>query len=69
MVEDPNILNNINVNLRNVKTEQDGTAAEEGIRSTLSRAHGFDPKDDNDKRSPGSGLKLRLASGAWRGFD
>lgn len=47
MVEDPNILNNINVNLRNVKTEQDGTAAEEGIRSTLSRAHGFDPKDDN----------------------
>ena len=40
MVEDPNILNNINVNLRNVKTEQDGTAAEEGIRSTLSRAYG-----------------------------
>ncbi len=40
-------LNNIDVELKNVSTEEDGTDAEEGLRSTLSRLHGFSPDDEN----------------------
>ncbi|MDE6503145.1 MAG: ABC transporter permease [Muribaculaceae bacterium] len=42
---DPSI-SEISVVLKNVKTEQDGEYAEDGIRETLSRAHNFDKDDD-----------------------
>ena len=47
-MEDPNILNNINVNLRNVKTEQDGTAAEEG-ETALIYGLGADPTEGSPR--------------------
>lgn len=40
-------LQNLAVSLKNVTTEDDGNAAEEGIRNTLSATHNFDPKDEN----------------------
>ena len=44
---DQNKLDNLSIDLKNVSTEADGTAAEDGIRETLSSIHNFDPKDDN----------------------
>lgn len=38
-------LNNISVNLRNVKTEEDGTRAEDEIRATMAHKKDFDPTD------------------------
>ncbi|MDE6610525.1 MAG: FtsX-like permease family protein [Muribaculaceae bacterium] len=42
---DPSI-NVLAVELKNVKTEEDGTQAENEIKGTLSRIHNFDPDDD-----------------------
>lgn len=38
---------NITVNLKGMKTESDGTAAESDIRNTLAANHNFDPSDNN----------------------
>lgn len=40
-------LQELSVALKDVSTEEDGTLAEEGIRTTLSSSHNFDPTDDN----------------------
>jgi putative ABC transport system permease protein len=40
-------LGSMTVQLQNVHTEEDGTAAEKGIRETLAATHNFDPKDEN----------------------
>ena len=42
---DPSI-NVLAVELKNVKTEEDGTQAENEIKGTLARIHNFDPDDD-----------------------
>lgn len=42
-----NKFNNLYVDLKNVTTEDDGTAAEKGVRETLAKTHNFDPDDDN----------------------
>lgn len=42
---DPSV-NALAVELKNVKTEDDGTQAENEIKGTLSRLHNFDPEDD-----------------------
>ncbi|MDE6578571.1 MAG: FtsX-like permease family protein, partial [Muribaculaceae bacterium] len=40
-------LGSLTVSLKNVSSEEDGKAAEEGIKKTLSNLHNFDPQDDN----------------------
>lgn len=40
-------LGTMTVKLKNVKTEEDGTDAENLVRNTLATAHDFDPKDEN----------------------
>lgn len=40
-------LGNLTVDLKNVKTEEDGNAAEAGVRNTLAKSHNFDPDDSN----------------------
>lgn len=47
MASDSEDLGTIRINLRNVHTEEDGTAAEDGIRNTLAAIHDFDPDDSN----------------------
>lgn len=47
MSDDRKSLGTLTVDLKNVHTEQDGTAAEEDVRETLAKNHNFDPKDDN----------------------
>lgn len=37
----------LTVNLRNVRTAEDGSRAEEGIRQTLAQTHNFDPADES----------------------
>lgn len=47
MASDREDLGTMTVNLKNVNTEDDGKAAEDGIRNTLAASHDFDPKDSN----------------------
>ena len=47
MAADREDLNNLTVQLQNVKTEDDGNAAEADIKETLAETHNFDPKDEN----------------------
>ncbi len=47
MASDRQDLGNMTIFLKNVKTEEDGKDAEQGIRNTLASAHDFDPKDEN----------------------
>lgn len=47
MAEDKDRLGSMTVSLQNLKTEEDGTKAEEGIRNTLAQSYNFDPKDES----------------------
>lgn len=47
MASDREDLGTLTVNLKNVDSEEDGTAAETGIRNTLAQAHDFSPDDSN----------------------
>ncbi len=46
MAADKNDLGELTVMLKNVKTEEDGKAAEQAVKNTLARTHKFDPKDE-----------------------
>lgn len=45
MASDRRDLGELTVMLKNVKTEEDGKAAEEAVRNSLARTHQFDPND------------------------
>ena len=45
MASDQETLGSMTINLQNVKTEADGTAAEEAFKTTLANKHDFDPDD------------------------
>ncbi len=47
MAKDKDRLGSMTVSLQNVKTEEDGDKAEEGIRNTLAQSYDFDPKDES----------------------
>lgn len=47
MAKDKDRLGSMTVSLQNVKTEEDGNKAEEGIRNTLAQSYNFDPKDES----------------------
>lgn len=47
MTEDKDRLGTLTVMLKNVNSEEDGEAAEKGVRQTLSELHNFDPDDSN----------------------
>lgn len=47
MAKDKDRLGSMTVSLQNVKTEEDGDKAEEGIRNILAQSYDFDPKDES----------------------
>lgn len=47
MASDRSDLGQLNINLKNVKTEEDGIEAEKLVKNTLARTHRFDPEDES----------------------
>lgn len=73
MARDKDRLGSMTVSLQNVKTEEDGDKAEEGIRNTLAQSYDFDPKDEsalwinnrfNDSLQQGTAMSM-LNIGVW----
>lgn len=73
MARDKYRLGSMTVSLQNVKTEEDGDKAEEGIRNTLAQSYDFDPKDEsalwinnrfNDSLQQGTAMSM-LNIGVW----
>lgn len=47
MASDRRDLGQLNINLKNVKTEEDGLEAEKMVKNTLAKTHRFDPEDES----------------------
>ncbi len=47
MASDRSDLGQLNINLKNVETEEDGLEAEKLVKNTLAKTHRFDPEDES----------------------